>query len=157
MSWAWGGGVFSGLLSPPLPEPCAYNCDQRSFTLNLPDSAWAASDSGVLVSIHYPSWSDSLALYVFDPSGNLVGSSYGLDTNGQGVFLSHPTAGDYQVVVTETFAQDPAVTYVGEVRYQATRTLPCAKAVFGSPGSARSEEHTSELQSPDHLVCRLLL
>src|SRR5258708_23653392 len=26
-----------------------------------------------------------------------------------------------------------------------------------SLGSARSEEHTSELQSPDHLVCRLLL
>src|SRR5215216_7336766 len=28
----------------------------------------------------------------------------------------------------------------------------------GSPGPGmRSEEHTSELQSPDHLVCRLLL
>src|SRR5947208_6188102 len=26
-----------------------------------------------------------------------------------------------------------------------------------APGKARSEEHTSELQSPDHLVCRLLL
>src|SRR5207244_13291688 len=26
-----------------------------------------------------------------------------------------------------------------------------------SLGSMRSEEHTSELQSPDHLVCRLLL
>src|SRR5258708_30365590 len=25
------------------------------------------------------------------------------------------------------------------------------------PGRTRSEEHTSELQSPDHLVCRLLL
>src|SRR5947208_5298463 len=25
------------------------------------------------------------------------------------------------------------------------------------PARARSEEHTSELQSPDHLVCRLLL
>src|SRR5438552_13818089 len=25
------------------------------------------------------------------------------------------------------------------------------------PSCARSEEHTSELQSPDHLVCRLLL
>src|SRR5947208_7459600 len=25
------------------------------------------------------------------------------------------------------------------------------------PGVGRSEEHTSELQSPDHLVCRLLL
>src|SRR5258708_24457530 len=27
----------------------------------------------------------------------------------------------------------------------------------GSLGGGRSEEHTSELQSPDHLVCRLLL
>src|SRR5690348_18462939 len=27
----------------------------------------------------------------------------------------------------------------------------------GQPGQARSEEHTSELQSPVHLVCRLLL
>src|SRR5258708_23759626 len=26
-----------------------------------------------------------------------------------------------------------------------------------APPSDRSEEHTSELQSPDHLVCRLLL
>src|SRR5947208_12187847 len=27
----------------------------------------------------------------------------------------------------------------------------------GPPAEVRSEEHTSELQSPDHLVCRLLL
>src|SRR5438552_13947584 len=27
----------------------------------------------------------------------------------------------------------------------------------GQLGELRSEEHTSELQSPDHLVCRLLL
>src|SRR5258708_19609563 len=27
----------------------------------------------------------------------------------------------------------------------------------GRLGALRSEEHTSELQSPDHLVCRLLL
>src|SRR5258708_8153397 len=27
----------------------------------------------------------------------------------------------------------------------------------GTVGAWRSEEHTSELQSPDHLVCRLLL
>src|SRR5207244_10987669 len=32
------------------------------------------------------------------------------------------------------------------------------RATSGPAGSpARSEEHTSELQSPDHLVCRLLL
>src|SRR5258708_15740019 len=29
--------------------------------------------------------------------------------------------------------------------------------LFGVQGLQRSEEHTSELQSPDHLVCRLLL
>src|SRR5438552_10457295 len=29
--------------------------------------------------------------------------------------------------------------------------------MMATPGSLRSEEHTSELQSPDHLVCRLLL
>src|SRR5258708_24391459 len=29
--------------------------------------------------------------------------------------------------------------------------------VFYIEGKSRSEEHTSELQSPDHLVCRLLL
>src|SRR5258708_13049619 len=28
---------------------------------------------------------------------------------------------------------------------------------FAGAVAARSEEHTSELQSPDHLVCRLLL
>src|SRR5947208_9570069 len=31
------------------------------------------------------------------------------------------------------------------------------KLIRGVVGYARSEEHTSELQSPDHLVCRLLL
>src|SRR5258708_31399518 len=31
----------------------------------------------------------------------------------------------------------------------------CASGI--AKGAVRSEEHTSELQSPDHLVCRLLL
>src|SRR5258708_9322041 len=37
---------------------------------------------------------------------------------------------------------------------------PCAATFSGlneAGMSGRSEEHTSELQSPDHLVCRLLL
>src|SRR5438552_8866243 len=32
-----------------------------------------------------------------------------------------------------------------------------AEALLELPDLDRSEEHTSELQSPDHLVCRLLL
>src|SRR5258708_23562942 len=34
---------------------------------------------------------------------------------------------------------------------------PRVLQVRRQPGHQRSEEHTSELQSPDHLVCRLLL
>src|SRR5947208_10853345 len=38
------------------------------------------------------------------------------------------------------------------------RDLPvCGALLHGVHGEHRSEEHTSELQSPDHLVCRLLL
>src|SRR5258708_31074000 len=34
---------------------------------------------------------------------------------------------------------------------------PSCSSSTSSSASSRSEEHTSELQSPDHLVCRLLL
>src|SRR5258708_13107448 len=37
------------------------------------------------------------------------------------------------------------------------RSLRCNRGSDRSRSDARSEEHTSELQSPDHLVCRLLL
>src|SRR5258708_17983080 len=33
----------------------------------------------------------------------------------------------------------------------------CTEFLAASAKRGRSEEHTSELQSPDHLVCRLLL
>src|SRR5207244_12711927 len=37
------------------------------------------------------------------------------------------------------------------------RERACDHEILALPHVARSEEHTSELQSPDHLVCRLLL
>src|SRR5207244_12197047 len=48
---------------------------------------------------------------------------------------------------------------------QVSRSLASNKVLLGEDivdgkgvfGSVRSEKHTSELQSPDHLVCRLLL
>src|SRR5258708_23639586 len=49
----------------------------------------------------------------------------------------------------------------GEVRWRASlgQMLPIQAALscLGDRSCPRSEEHTSELQSPDHLVCRLLL
>src|SRR5258708_11376894 len=46
----------------------------------------------------------------------------------------------------------------GDFAYGENSFAGCA-VLFGSgaAGGMRSEEHTSELQSPDHLVCRLLL
>src|SRR5258708_23825116 len=38
-----------------------------------------------------------------------------------------------------------------------TRPTPAGIAGWVAVHRTRSEEHTSELQSPDHLVCRLLL
>src|SRR5438876_3505539 len=39
----------------------------------------------------------------------------------------------------------------------AARRATASRAPPGAAGAPRSEEHTSELQSPVHLVCRLLL
>src|SRR5690348_17423350 len=51
--------------------------------------------------------------------------------------------------------------------FRSPRPLPTARTAIGrggnvnaepaARGTSRSEEHTSELQSPVHLVCRLLL
>src|SRR5207244_8088475 len=46
--------------------------------------------------------------------------------------------------------QDPELNALEEQINVSNQTLRAAQA-------QRSEEHTSELQSPDHLVCRLLL
>src|SRR3989442_11845957 len=51
-----------------------------------------------------------------------------------------------------TPARQPAPRVLHRFRRQSTRPRPAPPA-----GSGRSEEHTSELQSRPHLVCRLLL
>src|SRR5207244_11346758 len=48
-----------------------------------------------------------------------------------------------------------AATNTATVKRLSRRTIRAAGCRHAKP--LRSEEHTSELQSPDHLVCRLLL
>src|SRR5258708_18852525 len=45
----------------------------------------------------------------------------------------------------------------GRIRRPVLRSPTGADDQLGRSKLIRSEEHTSELQSPDHLVCRLLL
>src|SRR5256885_9781335 len=44
-----------------------------------------------------------------------------------------------------------------ERRARGRRIIPCPDSEVPSGAAERSEEHTSELQSPCNLVCRLLL
>src|SRR5947209_15955905 len=49
------------------------------------------------------------------------------------------------------------VTYGEYAAAQALTADHCASAHVSAPDDSRSEEHTSELQSRQYLVCRLLL
>src|SRR6185436_21172481 len=66
------------------------------------------------------------------------------------------------------FFNDTATTEIYTLSLHDALPISCSRARAGprrsrcstpriSPRSSRSEEHTSELQSPDNLVCRLLL
>src|SRR5258708_28013329 len=57
-----------------------------------------------------------------------------------------------QAVLVETYLPGPEFTVAILGNNGDVRCLPIVAVV-----AERSEEHTSELQSPDHLVCRLLL
>src|SRR5438552_5628598 len=62
---------------------------------------------------------------------------------------SFPTRRSSDLMLSSRPASPSATETIGMRRFAMRWTLP--------PTSNRSEEHTSELQSPDHLVCRLLL
>ena len=51
------------------------------------------------------------------------------------------------------------MTYLGQKLRVYSQVIYCIinDELFPQTYQVRSEEHTSELQSPDHLVCRLLL
>src|SRR5258708_24242224 len=49
------------------------------------------------------------------------------------------------------------IRFVAKTASPTTRTYRVEVELPNADGNIRSEEHTSELQSPDHLVCRLLL
>src|SRR5256886_10680159 len=96
---------------------------------------------------------------------------------GQAVWTHATHAADVLVVVTGKLAPTPAPKEIntdGLISFFASKVAPILLAVLGvifigraskgevskvltSSAIARSEEHTSELQSQSNLVCRLLL
>src|SRR5258708_505208 len=81
----------------------------------------------------------------------LTGAIAGASTNIQAVFATFSTIADQALFVTDLldfFAMKPTVS---------SKPSPADPSRRALDPRWRSEEHTSELQSPDHLVCRLLL
>src|SRR5205814_9265157 len=64
-----------------------------------------------------------------------------------------------QPLAFQLLARDPALPAAPSIRLRLIELLAQASGTFGMAGgqAIRSEEHTSELQSLRHLVCRLLL
>ena len=73
------------------------------------------------------------------------------------LFLNLPDANAFNVRVERIFVQNGSLNTQGEVKL--LEILAQSGTAFADVLSSyrRSEEHTSELQSPDQLVCRLLL
>src|SRR5947208_8584950 len=76
------------------------------------------------------------------------------------LFRSPAPAGDrlYEIAASAARRSSSVRTGTASMNSRA-RSAHGGQIWTSSPGFARtrSEEHTSELQSPDHLVCRLLL
>src|SRR3712207_7584369 len=71
-------------------------------------------------------------------------------------------SGQDAVIGDRAFGADPAeVARLGRAWVQGLQQAGCVPVIKHIPGhgraTARSEEHTSELQSRQYLVCRLLL
>src|SRR5690625_6393471 len=69
----------------------------------------------------------------------------------------HQEMEDFTVIVRKIYRSHGEPSYIQKV-YDSMKALPYPKlSDIVSAGRKRSEEHTSELQSRGHLVCRLLL
>src|SRR5258708_29154861 len=88
---------------------------------------------------------------------SVVASAGGNDRDlcGVGAFIAHAAAAA-GVDLKAATGFDPAIAADPDARISLERETELWDEVARLSGD-RSEEHTSELQSPDHLVCRLLL
>src|SRR5258708_12874577 len=75
------------------------------------------------------------------------------------IFAATPFAAAFVATIPSQFRYQPRPLYVVERERDLLFSIgpPLQLHVHLPDGKQRSEEHTSELQSPDHLVCRLLL
>src|SRR5207244_12731970 len=87
-------------------------------------------------------------------SSDLMEAPYGNGTKHQVVILGQPVA--FTRTSHDLFAVDVELPKHEPVRVFYLHSTRVNAASISASDGGRSEEHTSELQSPDHLVCGLL-
>src|SRR5258708_10028223 len=90
------------------------------------------------------------------PYTTLFRSQIERDLSTQVISLLEPVVGTGHVRVNVAAVLKADATEETEERWDPASVVR-SKATTTETSAVRSEEHTSELQSPDHLVCRLLL
>src|SRR5574344_647534 len=106
--------------------------------------------------IHWQDWNGSDLVFTSKPYDDMFGhKSYVVKHDGV-VFQFFFFFNDTATTEIYTLSLHDALPISQEVPVAKEIPQAIAKNIAGK-SQVRSEEHTSELQSPDHLVCRLLL
>lgn len=121
------------LVNSPVPVVCSPSgCSEYTFNAEA-STPFLVGIKGTITGANGAfNPNDGFDLYVYDPSGSLVGTENGVGSNGQSAVISNPVPGKYTVVVTFTYAEDQGVSYRGEVRLmqgQSWRPLSCTNTV----------------------------
>jgi hypothetical protein len=126
------------LVNSPDPVVCGPGCQEYHLVVAKPDPFLVAVKGTITGSNGSFNPNDGFDLYVYDPSGSLVGSQNGIGSNGQSVAISKPAVGTYTLVVTFSYAEDQGISYTGEARLMSGpswQPAPCtATAVNGLIG-----------------------
>src|SRR5690348_4678443 len=95
------------------------------------------------------------------PIDDLVFSRGALDAtwsaDGRQLFVSTNMTGRYNIWRMDADGSWPVQLTQSDDNQAGFAVSPDGKTLYYTQDKGRSEEHTSELQSPVHLVCRLLL
>ena len=105
------------LVNSPDPVACLQPlCQEYSFTVPSNESFLVSVRGTVAGPNGEFNANDGYDLYVYDPSGALVGSANGIGSNGQSLQINALSSGTYTIVVTFTYLEDQDASYKGELR-----------------------------------------
>ena len=105
------------LVDDPIPLVCGTECREFTFDDGAPRAPFLVSIKSTVTGPGGTfNANDGFDLYLYDPTGRLVGAANGIGANGQSAEIPSPTGGRYTVVVSFTYAEDANAAYAGEVR-----------------------------------------